>query len=300
MTPGRARPTRSGVAVTAALSCRHHRIIIVMPKEVPHHVNHVHMYKLADKGIPLIHSGKVVHDHKHSGKVAHEHGHAGLFGHQHKHAGLLSHKHASGKGAGGGGGGKQYYHQPLLRTAAHRLNVHQQQLQYLHGGRGRPASSGQVQFVPSSKPHGLGSFMPAEIQQYVVNGRHGALAHKQYEQQEQYQQHQQQQYFDPDAALAAEDVADEEDESSGGDQGSNPPAPFNLIQLRVPDHHQSGPNVIKHVDIDLTNNVAKLNAGNKQQQPVTANFKVGQAFRCAHNKYHLTVHRPLNRSFFHR
>lgn len=272
-----------------------------MPKEVPHHVNHVHMYKLADKGIPLIHSGKVVHDHKHSGKVAHEHGHAGLFGHQHKHAGLLNHKHA---GKAAKGGKQQYFHQPLLRTAAHRLNAqHQQQLQYLHGGRGRPASSGHVQFVPSSRPHGLGSFMPAEIQQYVT-GRHGALAHKQYEQQEQYQQHQQhhqqkqqqQQYFDPDAALAAEDVADEEDESSGGDQGANPPAPFNLIQLRVPDH-QSGPNVIKHVDIDLANNVAKLNAGHKQQ-PVTANFKVGQAFRCAHSTLYVDGTAD-DRFFFH-
>lgn len=244
---------------------RHHRIIIVVPKEMPQHVNHVHMYKLADKGIPLIHSGKVVHDHKHSGKVAHDHGHAGVYGHQHKHAGDFGHRMQPGKAPGG----RLHYdpHRPLLRTAAQKLHMqHQQQLELLHGGTGpaRPLppvqQSGSVQYVPSSKPHGLGSFMPAEIQQYV-EGRYGGSAQKQFVPQQQ----QQQRYVEPDAP-AAEDA-------DGDDQGS-PPAPYNLIQLRVPEQH--GPHVIKHVDIDLTNNVAELKTTAKR--PVTANYKVGPSF----------------------
>lgn len=227
-----------------------------MPKEVPHHVNHVHTYKLADKGIPLIHSGKVVHDHNHNGKVTHEHGHAGksthshkhsgAYGHQHKHLGHLGHKHVGHVSSGGGGGGHAHFQQPeypLLRTAAQKLHLHQgylQQGQYQHagdysavdGGRGggQPVS-GHVQFVPSSRPQGLGSFMPAEI----VDGRHGAVQQQAYVQ-------------------------------------SNDGSPYNVIQLQVPD--QRGPNVVKHVDIDLSNNVAKLQT-NERQRPVSANFKVG-------------------------
>lgn len=262
------------ITITIIVLCRHHRIIIVVPKEVPHHVNHVHTYKLADKGIPLIHSGKVVHDHKHSGKVAHDHGHAGVYGHQHKHLGYLVHKQP-GKAAG-----RQHQqfdpHYSLLHSAAHKL--HQQQLQHLHGVTGaRPAAfappvqaahgrpvSGHVQYVPSSKPHGLGSFMPAEIQQYV-EGHFGDAppAQKQF--------FQQQRYVEPDAPAAAEDA---ENFDGGEENQGDPPAPYNLIQLRVPEQH--GPNVIKHVDVDLTNNVARLKTAGKQ--PVTAKYKVGSSF----------------------
>jgi len=283
---------------------RHHRIIIVVPKEVPHHVNHVHTYKLAGKGIPLIHSGKVVHDHKHSGKVAHEHGHmgksthshkhSGAYGHQHKHIGYAGHKHFGKVAVVGGHGHKAVQqpprHHPLLRNAAHQL--HLQQLQqagdYLvqqHGNAGgssgvlqqgggrRPASGGRVQFVPSSKPRGLGSFMPAEIQQYVQHGavvqqhqqlHHQQLQHQQLQHQQYHQQQQQQQQH-----------AEYDDDESGGGRSAQPPA-YNVIHLRVPDHNE--PNAVKHVDIDLINNVAKLQTGEKQQ-PVTANFKVGYSLR---------------------
>ncbi|XP_060852273.1 uncharacterized protein LOC132930418 isoform X1 [Rhopalosiphum padi] len=287
--------------IAAAEDHEHHRIIIVVPKEVPQHVNHVHTYKLAGKGIPLIHSGKVVHDHKHSGKVAHEHGHVGKsahshkhtgsYGHQHKHLGYMGHKHF-GKVGVVGHGHKQVQqppryspldhhnrgHHPLLHNAAHQLHLqHQQQLlqagDYLvqqHGTAGgssgvlqaggrRPATGGRVQFVPSSKPRGLGSFMPAEIQQYVQHSavvQQQQLEHQQLQHQ-QHQHHQQQQY------------AEYDDDESGGGRSASPPA-YNVIHLRVPDHQE--PNVIKHVDIDLVNNVAKLQTSEKQQ-PVTANFK---------------------------
>ncbi|XP_025408666.1 uncharacterized protein LOC112682329 isoform X2 [Sipha flava] len=268
----------------------HHRIIIVVPKEIPHHVNHVHTYKLAGKGIPLIHSGKVVHDHKHSGKVAHEHGHKGKSshthkhvgkqGHQHKHLGYLGHHHY-GKFIVTGGHHKHHHlqqapiehhrHHPLLHTAAHKLHLqhqqhlhHKQQLKqsgdYLvqqHGGgssgiynqgqHGGP-TSGRIQFIPSSKPQGLGSFIPAEIQQYI-DGRHGVRGLQQ-----------QQQY----------EAADDGDDDHEGQVG--PPAAYNVIHLRVPGD-QGGPNIYKQVDIDLANNVAKLQPGDKQQPGVTANFK---------------------------
>lgn len=259
----------------------------MVPKEVPHHVNHVHTYKIADKGIPLIHSGKVVHDHKHSGKVAHEHGHTGksvhshkhggTYGHQHKHNGYLGHKHF--------GGGHKYVQQapqyqssddqhPLLRTAAHNLHQqHQKQLhhqlnadnyfqqhgqQYQGGfGGGNAASaqrggfrplSGQVQFVPSSQPQGLGSFMPSEIHNFM-DGRHNPVVRQQFQQQ-----------------YGAND---------DGNSGGGPSAEYNVIHLQVPEQH--GPNLVKHVDIDLTNNVAKLQTGGKFK-PVTANYKVGHEF----------------------
>lgn len=288
----------------------------MVPKEVPQHVNHVHTYKLAGKGIPLIHSGKVVHDHKHSGKVAHEHGHAGkavhshkhsgAYGHQHKHLGYMGHKHFGKVGVVGHGHKPVQQpprhspldhhnrgHHPLLHNAAHQLHLQQLQqagdylvqqhgnaggssgvLQQGGGGGRRPASGGRVQFVPSSKPRGLGSFMPAEIQQYVQHGavvqqqqqlqhqqlQHQQLQHQQYHQQQHQQQQQQQQQH-----------VEYDDDESGGGRSAQPPA-YNVIHLRVPDHHE--PNVVKHVDIDLVNNVAKLQTGEKQQ-PVTANFKVG-------------------------
>ncbi|VVC32170.1 Hypothetical protein CINCED_3A023631 [Cinara cedri] len=263
--------------IAAAEDHEHHRIIIVVPKEVPHHVNHVHTYKLADKGIPLIHSGKVVHDHKHSGKVAHEHGHvgksthnhkhAGAYGHNHKHNGYLGHKHFGKVDAHGGG---KYYqspqyqqspveHQTLVRQG-HKLQHNQQvhATDYLShqqaGGFGQLKSarrpvSGQVHFVPSSQPQGLGSFMPSEIQTFV-DGRHGGIVGGAIVQQQQQHQY----------VAAEDDVV----QTAGG-----PPAEYNVIHLRVPD--QNGPNVIKHVDIDLANNVAKLQTADKFQ-PIHANY----------------------------
>jgi len=289
----------------------------VVPKEVPQHVNHVHTYKLAGKGIPLIHSGKVVHDHKHSGKVAHEHGHAGksthshkhvgAYGHQHKHLGYMGHKHFGKVGVVGHGNKPAQQpprqsldhhnrgHHPLLHNAAHQL--HLQQLQqagdYLvqqHGNAGgssgvlqqsgghrpasggrRPASGGRVQFVPSSKPRGLGSFMPVEIQQYVQHGAVVQQQHQQLQHQQQLLQHQQQLQHQQHHQQQQQYAAYDDDDESGGGRSAQPPA-YNVIHLRVPDQHD--PNVIKHVDIDLVNNVAKLQT-NEKQQPVTANFKVG-------------------------
>lgn len=251
---------------------------------MPQHVNHVHTYKLADKGIPLIHSGKVIHDHKHNGKVAHEHGHAGKSSHTHKHFGSYGHQHKHDGKFGHNHVG--YIHRPkhkaplehnsMLHNAAHKLHLRQQQqlyrqlhhnggdyqLQVQHGNGGGSSgvigvgpAAGQVQFVPSSKPKGLGSFMPAEIQQYVQEGR-GYPGSEIQQQQLYHQNHQQQQQ------QQQQDVDDGDDEN-----GHN-----NVIRLRVPDHN--GPKVIKHVDIDLANNVAKLQTGGKQV-PVTANFKVG-------------------------
>lgn len=254
-----------------------------MPKEVPHHVNHVHTYKLADKGIPLIHSGKVVHDHKHSGKVAHEHGHvgktahnhkhAGVYGHNHKHNGFMGHKHfgkiethSGGHGGGHGGGHYQlplqhYQQSPVVEHQALLRQGHKSQL-YVNdyvphqkaNGFGQLQSarrpvSGQVHFVPSSQPQGLGSFMPSEIQNFV-DGRHGNIVGGAIVQQ-------QQQYV----------TADDEVQNVNG-----PSAEYNVIHLRVPD--QNGPNLIKHVDIDLANNVAKLQTADKFQ-PVQGNYKVG-------------------------
>ncbi|XP_025202343.1 protein tweety-like [Melanaphis sacchari] len=293
--------------IVAAEDHEHHRIIIVVPKEVPQHVNHVHTYKLAGKGIPLIHSGKVVHDHKHSGKVAHEHGHvgksahshkhAGAYGHQHKHIGYVGHKHFGKVGVAGHKLVKQppfdhHRQNMLLHNAAHQLHLqHQQQLlqtgDYLvqqHGAAGgssgvlqaggrRPASGGRIQFVPSSKPRGLGSFMPAEIQQFV---QHNAVVqHQQHQQQQQRNQHQHQQQQQlqhqqhQHQQQQQQQYADYDDDESGGGRSASPPA-YNVIHLRVPDHQE--PNVIKHVDIDLVNNVAKLQTSEKHQ-PVTANFK---------------------------
>lgn len=267
-----------------------------MPKEIPHHVNHVHTYKLAGKGIPLIHSGKVIHDHKHNGKVAHEHGHTGksvhshkhggTYGHQHKHMGYLGHKHF--------GSGHKYVQQapqyqssddqhPLLRTAAYKLHQqHQQDLQQqqfnqqqLHhqsnadkyvqqgpqyqngfgGVKGASAQrgglrpvSGQVQFVPSSQPQGLGAFMPSEIHNFM-DGRYGPVVQHPF----------QQQYVSND----------------DGNSGGGPSAEYNVIHLQMPEKH--GANLVKHVDIDLTNNVAKLQTGGKFQ-PIKGNYKVGHTF----------------------
>ncbi|XP_027849260.2 putative mediator of RNA polymerase II transcription subunit 26 isoform X3 [Aphis gossypii] len=321
--------------ITAAEDHEHHRIIIVVPKEMPQHVNHVHTYKLAGKGIPLIHSGKVVHDHKHSGKVAHDHGHvgksahshkhAGAYGHQHKHLGYLGHKHFGSLGVVGQkpaapqpqppphkssldhhhNRGHHHHHPLHLHNAAHQLHLQHQHQQQLHqqqllqagdylvqqhgaaggssgvlqaGGR-RPASGGgRVQFVPSSKPRGLGSFMPAEIQQYVQHGavvqqqqqlQQQQLQHQQHQQQLQHQQHQQQQQYQQQQQQQQYAEYDDDESVDGGGRSAPPPA-YNVIQLRVPDHQE--PNVIKHVDIDLVNNVAKLQTSEKQQ-PVTANFK---------------------------
>jgi hypothetical protein len=107
--------------------------------------------------------------------------------------------------------------------------------------------------------------MPAEIQQFVQHSavvQQQQLEHQQLQHQ-QHQHHQQQQQY-----------AEYDDDESGGGRSASPPA-YNVIHLRVPDHQE--PNVIKHVDIDLVNNVAKLQTSEKQQ-PVTANFKVSYPF----------------------
>jgi len=105
----------------------------------------------------------------------------------------------------------------------------QQQHEYRQDGApypqrgGLPAVTNHVQFVPSSQPQGLGSFVPSEIQR-LVNDRH---------------QQRQQPY-------------------AVNDGGDSPPNPFNAIRLRAPD--QRGPNIGNHLGVDLTNNnnVVKL------------------------------------------
>ncbi|XP_050435245.1 uncharacterized protein LOC126842351 [Adelges cooleyi] len=231
------RPIEHEEDAVAAEDHEHHRIIIVVPKEVPHHVNHVHTYKIAGKGIPLIHSGKVVHDHKHSGKVAHEHGHAGKsfhnhkhgghYGHNHKHNGYLGHKHFGHVDHKGHAHQQEFadphgFWQHLTAPKGQRQHGQIQQQGQLQQQR-RPVAD-KVQYVPSSHPQGLGSFIPSEI----VHGRHGIM-----------------QQF----------VA----------SGDGRRAPQSVYHVQVAD--EDGPNVVKHLELDLANNVAKLQTPD-QRQPV--------------------------------
>ncbi|XP_050544414.1 uncharacterized protein LOC126907291 isoform X2 [Daktulosphaira vitifoliae] len=232
----------------AAEDHEHHRIIIVVPKEIPHHVNHIHTYKIAEKGIPLIHSGKVVHEHKHSGKVAHDHGHIGKSSHSHKHTGVHNHqqKHAGtfelklddkspmGHQEQGDIFNNQEFWQPIAapkgypQRGQHFQQGQPQQGQLHHRNRQQTSSPELVQFIPSTNPQGLGSYVPAEI----VHGRHGIIQHF---------------------------------SSVDGPKKS----PHNVYRVQLANDDNS--DIVKHLNIDLANNAAKLQTADEQQP----GFKTG-------------------------